>query len=86
MFFERGGDAEFLLAGRDVTADHWQLPGWAEETGHADRITFAGPRTDVPRLMAGLDVATSSSLGEAFPLVLVEAMACGVPCVATERG
>lgn len=85
-FFERGGDAEFFLAGRDVTADHWQLSGWAEATGHADRITFAGPRADVPKILAGLDVLTSSSLGEAFPLVLVEAMACGVPCVATNVG
>jgi len=86
LFFERGGDAEFLLAGRDVTPDHWQLSGWAEEAGSTDRVTFAGPRADVPRLIAGLDVLTSSSLGEAFPLVIVEAMACGVPCAATNVG
>jgi glycosyltransferase involved in cell wall biosynthesis/GT2 family glycosyltransferase len=86
LFFERGGDAEFLLAGRDVTPEHWQLPEWAQQTGHAERITLAGSRPDVPRIMAGLDVATSSSLGEAFPLVVVEAMACGVPCAATDVG
>ena len=86
LFFERGGNAEFLLAGRDVTPDHWQVPVWAQATGHADRITLAGPRTDVPRIMAGLDVETSSSLGEAFPLVIVEAMACGTPCAATDVG
>ena len=86
LFFERGGNAEFLLAGRDVTPSHWQLPVWAQATGHADRITLAGPRADIPRLMAGLDVATSSSLGEAFPLVIVEAMACGTPCAATDVG
>lgn len=86
IFFEQGGDAYFLLAGRDVTTDHWQLGGWREQTGRPERVVLLGPRSDVPRLMAALDVATSSSLGEAFPLVIIEAMACGVPCVATDVG
>ena len=86
LYFERGGGANFLLAGRDVTPDHWQLPGWRDATGHPERIVLAGRREDVPRVMAALDVATSSSLGEAFPMVLIEAMACGVPCVATDVG
>ena len=86
LFFERGGDADFLLTGREVTPDHWQLGPWRDDTGHPERITLAGPRKDVPSVMASIDVATSSSLGEAFPLVLVEAMACGTPCVATDVG
>lgn len=86
LFFERGGQAHFLLAGRGVTPDHWQLPGWRDETGHPERITLAGHRPDVARLMAALDVATSSSLGEAFPVSLIESMACGVPCAATDVG
>ena len=45
-----------------------------------------GPRRDMPRIHASLDLATSSSISEAFPLVLGEAMACGVPCVATDVG
>ena len=40
----------------------------------------------MPRLQAGLDLATSSSVSEAFPLAIGEAMACGVPCVATDVG
>src|SRR5262249_13769106 len=43
-------------------------------------------RRDVARIQAGLDLATSSSVSEAFPLCLGEAMACGVPCVATDVG
>jgi len=45
-----------------------------------------GPRLDMPRLFAAMDIVTSSSLSEAFPLAVGEAMACGVPCVVTDVG
>ncbi|WP_087001621.1 glycosyltransferase [Rhizobium sullae] len=52
-----------------------------------DRLTTPGPRSDVASLLPGFDVfVLSSAWGEAFPLSVAEAMACGVPVVATDIG
>jgi glycosyltransferase involved in cell wall biosynthesis len=40
----------------------------------------------MPRFFGALDIATSSSLSEAFPMAVGEAMACGTPCVVTDVG
>jgi glycosyltransferase involved in cell wall biosynthesis len=76
----------FVLAGTAVTGDNPILSAWVREAGLQDRVHLLGPRQDIARLMPALDVLVSSSVGEAFPNVLGEAMACGVPCVATDVG
>ncbi|SFJ03733.1 Glycosyltransferase involved in cell wall bisynthesis [Sphingomonas sp. NFR04] len=49
--------------------------------------TLAGERTDVADWLPGVDLlALSSAWGEAFPNILGEGMACGVPCIATDVG
>jgi glycosyltransferase involved in cell wall biosynthesis len=78
-------EVQFVLCGRDVTWQNAQLCEWVG----ADRARFhiLGERGDIPRISAALDVAcSSSSYGEAFPLVIGEAMAAGVPCVVTDCG
>ncbi len=49
-----------------------------------DRVIFLGIRSDVPQIMACLDVFLFPSLWEGLPVVLLEAQAAGVPCVVSD--
>jgi glycosyltransferase involved in cell wall biosynthesis len=80
-------EGHFLLCGDGITWENPELAGWIEVAGIRDRCHLLGRREDIPHLTAALDVAsTASSFGEAFPNVIGEAMACGVPCVVTDVG
>lgn len=76
----------FLLVGTGVTNANAVLDDAIKAKGLQDHMHLLGRRDDIPQLMASLDVLASSSHGEAFPNVLGEAMACGVPCVVTDVG
>jgi glycosyltransferase involved in cell wall biosynthesis len=76
----------FLMAGRGIERDNAQLWSWIARHGLEDRVLLLGPRDDVARLMAALDILILPSVGEGFPNVVVVAMASGVPCAVTEAG
>jgi glycosyltransferase involved in cell wall biosynthesis len=57
-----------------------------EALGLGDRFRFAGFRSDATRLLAACDVFALASLFEGLPLALMEALALGVPVVATAVG
>ena len=52
--------------------------------GLEKRVCFLGLRSDVPELMQAMDVFCLPSLYEGLPLVLVEAQASGLPCLASD--
>jgi len=51
--------------------------------GASDRVTFVEPTHDVDRCFRAADLFVLPSVREAHPLALLEAMACGLPVVAT---
>jgi len=83
---ERWPDAHFVLVGEGVTPANPAIAAVIGELDLAPRVRLLGRRADVARLTRAFDIATSCSLSEGFPNVLIEAMASGVPCVATDVG
>jgi glycosyltransferase involved in cell wall biosynthesis len=56
------------------------------ECGIRDRVTFTGVRDDARDWLAGCDVYANSSISEGVSLTILEAMAAGLPVVATRVG
>ncbi|HEX2188293.1 MAG TPA: glycosyltransferase [Longimicrobiaceae bacterium] len=76
----------FVVAGDDRGPLRGELLRLAGELGIADRVVLAGFRSDVHRVLNALDVFVVSSRSEGFSLAAVQAMASGVPVVATRCG
>jgi glycosyltransferase involved in cell wall biosynthesis len=78
--------ARFALIGKGVK-DQPAIEKQVRTLGIQDYVLRLGERRDTPRLTAAMDIACSASAwGEAFPVALGEAMACGAPCAVTDVG
>jgi glycosyltransferase involved in cell wall biosynthesis len=82
-----GLNIKVLLAGNDFSggAKAKELQALADREGITGRYHYIGPRSDVPDVLRALDILVlpSERDKEAFPRIVVEAMACGVPVLAT---
>lgn len=80
----RGLAIDLVVTGDGECAQ--SLHAEARDLGVGEYVHFLGRRDDTPAIYAAMDVFVLPSLKEAFPMVLLEAMAAGVPVVATEVG
>lgn len=77
----------FLLCGSMMDTSNSKLMKLLKDSHLSEDTLLLGYRDDMHRIYSALDLFTlSSSHGEAFPNVIGEAMACGVPCVVTDVG
>jgi glycosyltransferase involved in cell wall biosynthesis len=77
-------DIKCLIAGDGP--ERKKLEGLRKELGLEESVFFLGNRNDVPDFIASLDMFLLPSRWEGMPNVLLEAMACGKPCIASAVG
>ncbi|HEY8184964.1 MAG TPA: glycosyltransferase family 4 protein [Pyrinomonadaceae bacterium] len=75
--------AVLIVIGGDIATPYKKL---AERLGVCDRVIFAGARSDLPRIYPAADALVLPTLYETFALVCLEAMASGLPVLATSVG
>jgi glycosyltransferase involved in cell wall biosynthesis len=86
LVHELGVDARLVVAGSGV--EEARLKRYAQALGISARVTFAGPvfGADKVKILAGADVMLLPSYSEGLPYALLEAMAAGIPVIATPVG
>ena len=81
---EKGSDAHLIFVGDGPSKP--EVDKRAAELGAEGWVHFLGMRADVPALLSLADVLVQPSHADAMPLSVLEAMAVGVPVVATAVG
>jgi sugar transferase (PEP-CTERM/EpsH1 system associated) len=78
------GKSALVIAGDGPSRGH--LEAVIKELGVGDRVRLLGERDDVPAILHALDVFVLPSLGEGISNAILEAMATGLPVIATRVG
>ena len=74
------------FAGKGITVENRDLRRMIAAEDLGDRIRLLGPRDDIAAVINGFDLHVLASRGEAFPNVVAETMACGMPNAVTDVG
>lgn len=83
---EQGGAPAWRLAIAGRGEEEQRLRDMAADAGIASRVHVLGFRSDAPDILAAGDLFVMPSLSEGLPLALVEAMATGLPIIASDVG
>jgi glycosyltransferase involved in cell wall biosynthesis len=75
-------NVKYLIVGGGVLEN--DLREQAAQVKHSDKIQFTGWRKDIKEIMTAVDVFVLPSLWEGLPMVLLEAMASGLPVIVTD--
>lgn len=86
ILLRSGGRYHFAIAGECSNKLGKEIVELSRKLGINERVSFLGLRSDVARILGSLDVFVISSSTEGFSIACIEAMACGVPVVATRSG
>ncbi len=88
LYSKENPQVRFVCIGGGYFGDYPnELQKLSVELGLKERIVWAGETQEMRSAYCALDINTlCSNAAEGFPNVLAEAMACGVPCVATNAG
>lgn len=76
-------NARLLLAGNGPLIN--DCKNLAEKMGVFEMIDFLGYRNDIAKILPICDISVASSLREGLPVNIMEAMACGLPVIASEN-
>jgi len=85
-FCDADHSATLFMCGFDFVNTNLKLIEMIHMHGLQDHVVLLGPQLEIENFYRAIDVLVLSSASEAFPNVLNEAMACGVPCISTNVG
>lgn len=83
-------DAKFLIVGSHISKEHtcWEeyIKKFVKEIGISEKVIFTGFRTDLPQILAAIDIYVLASYAEPSGRTHLEAMAMAKSIVATKSG